>query len=99
MELEEFFKQGDKIMHMLLNAGIFVIVFSFLMSAGVDVYLSAGLGIISCLIVSVLKEMKDLFVDKQSLSDSINDFVADLIGMIAGAVFIVAEYYLILFLG
>jgi VanZ family protein len=98
MELEEFFKHGDKIMHMLLNAGIFVIVFSFLMSVGMDVYLSAGLGIISCLIVSVLKEMKDLFVDKQSLSDSINDFVADLIGMIAGAVFIVAEYYLILFL-
>jgi VanZ family protein len=99
MELEEFFKQGDKIMHMLLNAGIFVIVFSGLMSVGMDVYLSAGLGIISCLLVSVLKEMKDLFVDKQTLSDSIDDFVADLIGMMAGAVFIVAEYYLIMFLG
>ena len=99
MELKEFFKQGDKIMHMLLNAGIFVIVFSGLMALGMDVYLSAGLGIISCLLVSVLKEMKDLFVDNQTLSDSIDDFVADLIGILAGAVFIVAEYYLVAFLG
>jgi VanZ family protein len=74
-------------------------VFSGLMALGMDVYLSAGLGIISCLLVSVLKEMKDLFVDNQTLSDSIDDFVADLIGMIAGAVFIVAEYYLVVFLG
>jgi VanZ family protein len=98
MELEEFFRQGDKIMHMLLNAGIFVIVFSFLMSIGVNVYLSAGLGIISCLFVSVIKEIWDLAVDRQNLSDSIRDLIADAIGMIAGAVFIVAEYYLILFL-
>jgi len=88
----------DKLMHMVANAGIFVVIFTVLMGLGMPVWLSGVLGLISALLFSVVKEMKDLTIDMQELDDSKRDMVADVIGMVIGAILVVIEYYLVQFL-